>query len=307
MAAFGSARKTIEIARPAQRPWGTLVTSVQRGIISAAVNPANEPDNYIWGAGAVLTGEACGLFEVSPIECDMPLFTGDSEWGDNFVFDPLLVWSSRICGVLSGRTGEVLPAARRQVEEQIGFALAQELYLGATTGNAAITVDPVVLTVASALNCWQAVEALEEAVAQRVGNLQAIFHVSPAMLVCLRSSDAVEREPDGLLYTPTGHLVIADGGYTGAAPSGADVVDENGDPVSPAALGDGEEYIYVTGPIAWDYGPEQTFGPGDAGTANARQNRMRGFAQRPALAVFDPSCLHLAVLASSSGCCPQAS
>lgn len=292
MAAFGSARKTIEIARPAQRPWGTLITSVQRGIISAAVNPANEPDNYIWGAGAVLVGEACGLFEVSPIECEMPLFTGDSEWGDNFVFDPLLVWSSRICGVLSGRTEEVLPAAIRQVEEQIGYALAQELYHGSTTGNPAIRKDPTVISTSGAVAISDVLCVLEREIAMSWGNLQALIHVSPGILAKLAAVEAIDRldgpGEDGRWYTPTGHVVIGDAGYDGAAP----IIDD----VDPGSNDTGEEYVYATGPVAWDYGPEQTFGPSDIGTANARENRMRGFAQRPALAVFDPSCLHLALL-----------
>lgn len=287
MGAFGSARRGVTVARPGQRRWGTLISSVPRGLTFSSTEPSNTPENFHWGAGVVLTGESCGDFQVAAIECEATSFTGDGAWGDPVEFDPIVVWASRVCAAMSGRGDEVIPAAMRLVDEQIGFALAQELYSGTVSGNPAIRKDPTVIA-GTAVALDDLMCSLDEAIVAVVGNLEATIHVPAGLLNRLFASDAVFLV-DGVYRTPSGHLVIGDGAYDGSAP----IVD--GTPMEAPAAGEG--YVYVTGPIAWDYGPEMDFDPADVGDGYNRTNRVRGQAQRAAIALFDPTCLHLALLA----------
>lgn len=285
------------IARPRQRAWGTLAASVPAGIEIDRSPTAGWP----FANGVAVQSEGiCGHVRVYSLDCDDPSGSTatDQTWGAEHAFYPLWMDVARFCATLGGRSDEeIVETNLAHLEADISYRLASELYLGTLTGSPAIVIDPVVITVASALPAHQAIELLEEHLASRHGNREAVFHVTPAMLTSLFHTSLVER--DGTLYRlPTGHVVIGDAGYTGAAPSGDNITDENGDPVSPGALGDGEEYIYVTGPVAWDYGPELVMPVVDQGSAGARTNRRRTQVRRPGLAIFDPDCIHLAVLAT---------
>jgi hypothetical protein len=250
------------------------------------------PGNYRWAAGVVLTGEECGLLTVEAIDCDTVLTTGDTEWGESIAFDPIVGFAARRCAVLSGRNdAELTAAAMMRLDEGLSYQIAHELYTGETSGNPAITVDPTVVTVSEALPICQAVAILIQEAGELIGNLEITLHVTAAALNVLASEGCVEAGPDGRFRTHAGHLVIGDAGYDGRAPEGED------------PLGDGEEYVYATGPVAWDVGPEMDLGVEDAGTLGARTNRRRAQVQRPMLAVFDPTCLHLAVLAKLCRCC----
>lgn len=289
----------VGVARPGQRQRGTLVATYAQGIDYDGDPPTA---GWIWANGVVLTGDTCGDLSGTSITCTGDNLPAAEAWGDTIAFDPFKLDVGRSCGVLSGRRdAELTAAARRRIDEWISARLARELYLGTITGNPAITVSPTVLTVAAALPAWQAFELLEQEIASRVGNMAVTFHVTPAMLVEAVRQDLVEpmAEDGSVFYTATGHVVIGDAGYDGSIPTGSPV-DENGAPVAPGALGAGEEYIYVTGAIAWDYGPELVSDVEDIGPLSARQNRRRSLVQRPAIAVFDPTCIHLAVLATLS-------
>lgn len=287
MVAYGSAQRTITLPRPGPRPNGTLTSSVPRGFTFDDSEPANVPENFQWGGGVALAGEPCGGFTVEAINCEVTSFSGDTRWGANYVFAPIVVWTSRVATSISGRGDEVSEAAARILDEQVGFALAQELYSGLVSGNPSIRKDPVVIA-GSALPIDDLLCSVEEAIVARVGNMRSTIHVPAGLLNRLATNSSILFS-DGAWFTPTGHLVIGDGAYSGAAP----II--NGTPMSAPAAGDG--YVYVTGPVAWDYGPEMLFEPVDVGNGYHRTNTIRGQAQRPVLGVYDPACIHLALLA----------
>jgi hypothetical protein len=78
-----------------------------------------------------------------------------------------------------------------------------------------------------------ALAAVEEGLAQRIGNGIGMVHMTPGMLTILKG----QLEFDGNeVRTVTGHRVVADAGYAGGAP-GAGTVTE------------GESWIYGSGPV----------------------------------------------------------
>lgn len=294
MGLISGVEANVGVARPAHRVKGTLAST-----FAAGIDTLQQPSgNWIWAMGARLVSDTCGTLQVESIECSGSSRVAYESWGGEVAFDPIDVWVGRQCGVLSGKSdADLSAAARRRLEEGISYQVALELYRGTVTGNPAITISPTVLTVAGALTVLGAFEALETAIASEIGNLQATIHVTPAMLVAAARESLIELV-EGMAYqTPTGHWVVGDAAYTGSAPTGSPLTPAGGAAVIPA-LGAGEQYLYATGPVAWDYGPEEAFQVEDAGTLSARENRRRAIVQRPAIAVFDPNCLHLAVLGS---------
>ena len=294
MAVLAGTEGLVETPLRRARRWGTLVTSVPRGITRVAGAAPN--DRWVWANGAQLVGETCGHIQADEIVCeDLTRDDLDDNWADPVAFQPFLAWVSRACGVLSGLNGALSPAVRRRLAEDLDYQIAHELYSGALTGNPAIRTDPVVIT-GTALNPHSAIEKLDGVLAANNGNIQATIHVTPGMLTALAHTYVLEREGDSW-YTPTGHLVIGDGGYDGAIPNGDNIVDEDGDPNTPGALSTGESYIYATSDVQWDYGDVETFGPTDTLGSAGRSNRFQAIAQAPAIAVFDPNCIHYAILA----------
>lgn len=279
MALLAGLRETVDLPRPARRRWGTLASSVPRGIMVRGGSPLR------WPAGVRIQSESCGInIEVVEADCAATNLTDTTEFGDTTEFDSLVGWATRWCSTQSGRGSELTPAAQRIVDEQVGFAVARELMSG--TVNPSLKSTATVVTTSAALPAIQALVLMEESIAAAAGNIEALIHVSPAMLERLYHDDGIFREGDSW-YTATGQVVIGDAGYDGGEP-------DSEDPVA-----DDEEYIYATGPVAWDYGPEQAFDPTDLGTAYERRNQLVGRAQRPFLALFDPDCLVLAVWAKT--------
>lgn len=296
MALIAGTETAVEVARPGQRPWGTLVETFPQGITQLDPAPSAQ---WPWFNGLVLTSDPCGDISGTSIACtgsDLP----DAEfYGDEETFQPFVLDVGRQCGVLSGRSdAELTEAARRRIREWISARLARELYLGTITGNPAITVNPVVIA-STGVAIGDAFIALEAEIQALAGNMQMTFHLTPGLLVAALRDSVVMMHMDGTLHTATGHLVVADAGYDGSIPTGT-LLDPDGAPIVPSAVGAGEAYVYVTGPVAWDYGPELISDVEDVGPLSGRTNRRRSLVQRPVVAIFDPNCVHLAILATAT-------
>jgi hypothetical protein len=287
--------KTAMVPRPAQRPWGTLVASVAEGI--EIRREANEPANSEWGAGVVIWGEPCGGIEAVTLQCssDVDVERDLFPFGANDItFDPFGVYVTRECNRMSGISGELLGSARMRLAEQVSARLAQELYDGALTGNPNIRTGATVPSVTTT-DLDTALSHLEDHLAALYGNMQGTIHMSPGALSCAARSEQLVRE-GAKWYTPSGHLVIADAGYDGSEPVSA--VDSDGIAVAPQSTpAAGTEWIYATGPVAWQMGPEIDHGAEDLG-ATRKSNRDGAIAQRLLLAIYDPRCIHLGVLAT---------
>jgi hypothetical protein len=83
------------------------------------------------------------------------------------------------------------------------------------------------------LSAVGALAAVEEGLAQRIGNGIGMVHMTPGMTVLVKGALTADGND---LRTPSGHLVVADAGYAGGAP-GAGAVTE------------GESWIYGSGPV----------------------------------------------------------
>lgn len=114
-----------------------------------------------------------------------------------------------------------------------------------------------------------ALAAVEDGLADKLQGGVGMIHVTPGMLTILNSGGGLVF--DGEDYrTATGHLVVADAGYTGGAPS-------------TGAVTSGENWIYGSGPVFLKLGDTRSFE-----TLDWRHNVAVHRMQQYALLVFEP-------------------
>lgn len=174
---------------------------------------------------------------------------------------------------LSGRLDDRWDA---MVSEQV----AAELEVG---GNAT-AIDGATPTLVSsaevvgsgaATTVGAALASIEAGLAAKLHGAVGYIHVSPEVLTLL-GGDQIDRDDvTGIWTTYTGHVVISDAGYTGAAP-------DAGTETS------GTRWIYGTGPVAHQLGDPRTPAQPVEGFDMAR-NRFTARKIAQAIVIFDPA------------------
>lgn len=178
---------------------------------------------------------------------------------------------------------------RRALEATESYAIARELWQGDLTRDAAISgditdeernlalvLDPVVLNAGTPLPAKRALGILEAAAGDALRGGQAYLHVGREAQPFLP-----DLARDGnLLTTRVGNLVVADAGYPGTAPGGADAAD-------------GVGWLYATGPVV--VRRSAVFPPDPESAAiDTRTNRLNLRTGRVVAATFDRSA-HFAI------------
>lgn len=176
------------------------------------------------------------------------------------------------CGWSGADESSLLAEARAAFERGASAAVAAELWGGAAArgeidesgtsgyeGNRWLTRsdDPVsAMTVLSdaAVTPTGAMALAESYLACCSDVGRGVVHVPPALLAVLHSAGALlePTTPTGRRYTPAGHTVVSDCGYTGEAPGTA--------AAGPTDPDDGVLWMYVTGPMVVRVSPLQPIG-----------------------------------------------
>lgn len=196
------------------------------------------------------------------------------------------------------RTGipEMADRARRRLEALSSQAVARELWTGATslgdpwqlpTGltwelsnpspaagsytNPYLRAATLLNDTATALPAMAAIGQVEAAVADR--SIGGPIYIHVPLDVLMDVAIGLDRRGDVLL-TPAGSIVVADGGYPGTTTDTAD---------APLAIyGTGPVQVWLGDPVVYD---EPTW------VVDPATNVARVWAERPALALFDPQTL----------------
>lgn len=204
----------------------------------------------------------CLPVQVGPAGCA----AGDSRPHDPsrpviFTGAPFAVEAQVECSTASD--GDALVAeARAAFERGVSPAISTELYRGAVArseiddgstlaeGNRWLTRsdDPVSALVelseaTDGVPLVGAVGLVESYLATCADGGRGVIHVPPALLAAMTAENLLidPATPSGRRYSPGGHLVVADAGYTGEAPGTA-----SEGPQDPT---DGVLWIYATGPM----------------------------------------------------------
>lgn len=202
--------EVIDWPAPEQRGYATAITTYRWADLDR------------WLSGVTWTPYGCPDTTSLPVdlECDGvdQTFSSPTAFGSFASFQPFRMEFAVDCSVLGGMgvNGEKLRAyALEVIQADTSRQLArQAMFTQPETENIGF-YDEADAVGTSDTTPVGALAAVESGLAQRLNNGLGMIHVSPGMASRLVSASALERR-GGQLYSPLGHLVVADAGYVGA-------------------------------------------------------------------------------------------
>lgn len=276
------------VTAPQARPPGY-------GLIAAA--PVVEDGDLRWAGGWEFLPEGCGIGGRDSIACEGNVGAMTPERGPGVVQgDPLWVWAGDTCSTFGSMGRDWQGRARRQLAAIESYELANELWEGTVTtadslanrflagpGADSDTVTNGPTDLVRALGC------VEQGLAEALHGAQGMVHVTPQLLLHLVAAQVVQRQGN-LWTTPTGHIVVADAGYTGAGPAS----------VGPTAS---SQWVYGTPIIQVRLGPVMVI-PGDrlAEAMDRQVNTVVVLAGRLAGFQWASECAHIAAEVDEGVC-----
>lgn len=213
---------------------------------------------------------------------------GDTD-DDEIDGDPILVWANDACSGKMWNARDPISRAQAKLAAIESYELAAELWDG-TIGQTAGWASNISLTDLSSDRLTTTAVAADVALGRIEGGLahylkggRGMVHVTPQVLVALVAAQAVVKVGNAW-YTPMGHVVVADAGYSGNGPAAV----AGGTPAGST------QYIYGTSMIGVRRGPVEVF-PGTREEAfNPFNNRYEVTATRVLAFVFATDCAHVA-------------
>lgn len=269
-------------APPATPPVYSLVGALrQLGRIRAAL-----PDGWVFDP------EQCPPDRGGIEELDCEGNTSELLAEDNpglVAGDSFIVWAADRCSTLGWKARDYVGRAQRQLAAVESYFIAQAFAEGPgyLTQHSLDDAAATVVSSATGVDVASGLVLLEAALAEAARGQQAMIHVTMGQLDRLAEANMITRDA-GLWRTANGNVVIADAGYSGAGPDGAD-----------------GEWIYATSMIELAMGEPEII-PGTLETAQAWAQAMNRAindvevrSQRIATFVWD-ECVHLAVRVDST-------
>ncbi len=255
------------------------------GLIGSAIRP----DLARWESGLAWIPERCATtYQLLPW-CIAPVGTYTHPHPGAAYYRPVGLRFADECTTLNGPVDYA--RITRTAEAQTPFAIARELWTGATS-----LTDPYIIpkTGATATNDYLASPAativgtggasmavafgrLEQAALEASQGMPVMIHVPVRVLPQITSLYLI-REPGPTLITWAGNTVVADAGYPGTGPAGQAVA--------------ATAWMYATTPVAVLTSP-LVVDENDAWQVNRDTNTRTVWANRVFAATFDP-CVHLA-------------
>lgn len=132
---------------------------------------------------------------------------------------------------------------------------------------------------------WNALAILEEELAENRPGQVGYIHLTPGLLAQAVTSYGVSVGASGQWETPVGNIVISDSGYISPA-----------QPTGQAAASTAEDWVYSSGPVAWQASDAEGLGVNHEAYDMTR-NTIHRWISGYGILVFDP-CPVSAVLAS---------
>lgn len=232
-------------------------------------------DGFTWQPELTAAGSTSGVSACGTIDERDP---GDQP--DPEVFDPFLVWVAEKCSTKGWRTRDWAGRARRALEAEQSFLAAAELWgASASAGdNPSLTAYGAETLTTSAVPAAVALTWIDSALTRRLRNRTGMVHARPELVDVWMAADLLRFDQGGY-FTPLGHLVVADAGYTGDGPR----TTADGDPV---AADGSSQWVVGTDLIAYRLGtvevlPASLEEPGIGEGVDRTRNDLTVWAQRP--------------------------
>jgi len=268
-----------------QKPLPVRVRSTGQLLATAdELDLTGVPNGDRWAAGLTFEAEGCGTrlgrYDInSGAWCTTdPDFEGtDDNDCTPLTFSAFMVVARETGATMTTGADWIDARNGRRFEGGVSAELANELWEGTYTGN------PSLQSVASltglgnqALPPKTAMMLAEQYASINFRNERAVFHMRVDALAAATTDFDVVRDGSSL-YSPGGHLIIADAGYSGSGPTA------NNNHTIPV---DGSSWMYVSRAPFWKLGPARTIG-GDPDGVDHSHNEITQTMIRDALVVFD--------------------
>jgi hypothetical protein len=250
------------------------------GLRDSAVQ-VETPDR--WEMGFVVPPEGCVAPAVWVRDCDTPQDKSDPpETPDTYPVDPFTIETAYECNSAGWSSADYEGRALRQLDLGVSKAMEAELWTATIAGNPSLDVDATVLASGAAVGVRQGLALLGQALSGCGGGTQGFVH-APTWVVDLWQSASLLRVDGPRLRTIVrGDVVVAGTGYPGTG-------EDQDEP------GDGQSWVYATGPVEYRLGPATLLGSSIAQRLNRANNVVITRAEREAAVNFDPCC-HFGVL-----------
>jgi hypothetical protein len=255
----------IDITGFGQRPYALLLD---------VARPLSEGGIPRWAlSGVKWVPLGCDGLTVTTDGCDVTL---DKELGgfeDQVEQLPFLMLASIACSTLGSDPAYMDKIITDRLTVFASAAFATELMVG-TNGGPLSFAGAEKLASGNARTLRLAFADLETWLALQLHGAQGIIHLTPAAMA-LAAADGLVMFIDGRWVTATGHLVVADAGYTGPAPTDGSVSAD-------------QDWLYASGPIFYDITPVKPVGERNFQSTNIARNIHEFFSERYGLILFDP-------------------
>lgn len=229
----------------------------------------------------------CGNVSTDASDCAVVYDLSARELPDVALQPAFLIWDALKCSTLSSEPEWLRQRVVDNLSVYTSAAFASELQGAAASGGIGlvgnVTYAPTVVS-ATAVSLRNAFLGLEGALADKLHGGMGVIHLTPGLLT-LASADDLVYWADGQYWTPTGHCVVGDAGFTGATP-----YDES-------AAGEGETWIYATSMIHYAVSAINSTEvlTDDQHDTKILKNLNRPIAQRYGIMAWDP-CATSAIL-----------
>lgn len=285
------AQPRVNAAAPPLRPprYGFLVAAEE-----VPLNNIDGGDANRWiVAGYEYEREQCSGGGRTTIECEGLTGTLNDAASTGLVDgDPFLVYGVERCSTFGFDARDWTGRANRLINGRQSYEVANEVWEGTLGLAQRHLAHPSSVEISGALDIHKALACVEMYLADTLHGAPGMIHLTFGALTMAYAAQAVWR--DGNLWrTVSGHVVVADAGYTGTGPNGQ-------------AVGT-TQWIYGTGLIQYALGPVEII-PGTFEDARSRAaaidrtvNDVVLYVQRPATWVWD-ECAHVACEVNVADC-----
>lgn len=248
-----------------QRPYALLL-DVARNLSDGGI-PRWALSGYKW----VPLG--CDGLTVTSDGCDVTLDKQLGGFEDQIEQTPFLLLASIACSTLGSDPEYMDRVITDRLTTYASAAFATELMTG-TNGGPLSFASATKLNSGSARTLRLAFADLETWLALQLHGARGVIHLTPAAMA-LAAADRLVHFIDNRWVTATGHLVVADAGYTGPAPTGG-------------AVSADQDWLYASGNIYYEITPVKPVGERNFQSTNISRNIHEFFSERYGLVLFDP-------------------
>lgn len=262
----------IDINSVVRRP-NTLLLDVARPIPESEMSSGGTSRWALAGLTWVTWG--CTNIDTDVVGCSITNIKTLEEFAAIETQKPFLLVDGVKCSALSSVPATMDRRLETRLDVFASAAFGVELMRGTNGGPNSFKTNETTVIANTARTLRLSFADMETFLAQKLHGARGIIHLTPAAMV-LAAADWLVQYIDGVWQTATGHLVVADAGYTGAAPDGV------------AAPATDVAFLYASGPIYYAMTTVKPVGRRDHESTDMTRNVHQFFSERYGLVAFDP-------------------